>query len=64
MPIFSRLGCRDVDDIMASFRWKYRSEIWCHSRQEHRSLVDLKLDVLDHDEPDVDEPFRWLVGHV
>ena len=28
------------------------------------AVVDLKLDVLDHDEPDVDEPFRWLVGHV
>lgn len=28
------------------------------------AVVDLKLEVFDHDEPDVDEPFRSLVGHL
>ena len=27
-------------------------------------VVDLKLHEFDRDEPDVDEPFRSLVGHV
>ena len=28
------------------------------------AVVDLKLEVFDHDEPDVDEPFRSLVGQL
>ena len=28
------------------------------------AVVDLKLEVFDHDEPDVDEPFRSLAGHL
>ena len=33
-------------------------------RKRVPAVVDQKLELFDHDEPDVDEPFRSLVGHL
>ena len=42
---------------------KYGGEVWCSSHQRTPLVVGLRLDDFDPTEPEVDQPFRSLVGH-
>lgn len=59
--IFSRLRCRDVDNVTSGVCWVCRRRFGVTSAESIPAVVDLELHLLDEDEPDVDEPFRSFV---
>ena len=58
LPIPPRLGCRGIDDITAGFALSTVAKFSVTRGKCVLAVVDLTLDVLDKDEPDVYEHFR------
>ena len=59
LSIFTRLGCRNVNEITGTLA---KFGVTCG--QSTPIVVDLKLHEFGKNEPDFDEPFRSLVGHL
>ena len=64
LPIFSRLECRNVDDITAGIAAGIVAKFGVTRGTSIPMPVDLNLHRFDRYQPDVDEPFRSLAGHL
>ena len=64
LPIFSRLECRNVDDITAGIAAGIVAKFGVIRGKSIPMPGDVNLHRFDRYHPDVDEPFRSLAGHL